>query len=60
KCSICKKRLGPATTFKCRCNDVFCAAHRYSDRHDCSFDYKEAGKAALARENPLVKKDKVL
>nr|KAJ3422299.1 hypothetical protein HK105_000336 [Polyrhizophydium stewartii] len=38
----------------------FCAVHRYSDRHECSFDYKEAGKEALMRDNPLVKRDKLV
>ncbi|KAI8588752.1 hypothetical protein BDZ88DRAFT_384337, partial [Geranomyces variabilis] len=59
RCYLCKKKVGPATSFKCRCNQVFCSVHRYSDRHSCSFDYKGAGKVALAKENPVVKKEKL-
>ncbi|KAJ3149697.1 hypothetical protein HDU86_006874 [Geranomyces michiganensis] len=59
RCYSCKKKVGPATSFKCRCNQVFCSVHRYSDRHSCSFDYKGAGKVALAKENPVVRKAKL-
>ncbi|CAN0902101.1 Zinc finger A20 and AN1 domain-containing stress-associated protein 5 [Linum grandiflorum] len=24
------------TGFRCRCGELFCSEHRYSDRHDCS------------------------
>ena len=26
--------------FECRCGLYFCGIHRYSDKHDCPFDYK--------------------
>ncbi|CAM8952449.1 unnamed protein product [Rhodiola kirilowii] len=54
RCSGCKKKVG-LTGFRCRCGDLFCSKHRYSDRHECSYDYKAAGKEAIARENPLVR-----
>lgn len=60
KCNACSKKLGLTSGFKCKCGLVFCSVHRYSDRHTCSFDYKEAGRAALIRENPLMRDDKVL
>ncbi|TPX64088.1 hypothetical protein SpCBS45565_g06137 [Spizellomyces sp. 'palustris'] len=59
RCYMCKKKLGPATSFKCRCSQTFCSIHRYSDRHACTYDYRGAGKAALVKENPLVKKEKL-
>ncbi|KAI8917807.1 hypothetical protein DFJ77DRAFT_429147 [Powellomyces hirtus] len=59
RCFSCKKKIGPATSFKCRCNQVFCSVHRYSDRHSCSFDYRGAGKITLVKENPLIKKEKL-
>ncbi|XP_051118571.1 zinc finger A20 and AN1 domain-containing stress-associated protein 5-like [Andrographis paniculata] len=55
----CRKRVG-LMGFRCRCGDVFCAEHRYSDRHDCSYDYKAAGREAIARENPVVRAAKLL
>ncbi|KAJ7553860.1 hypothetical protein O6H91_06G115800 [Diphasiastrum complanatum] len=58
RCFCCQKRVG-LTGFKCRCGDVFCALHRYSDKHNCSFDYKTAGRDAIAKANPLIKADKV-
>ncbi|XP_057539086.1 zinc finger A20 and AN1 domain-containing stress-associated protein 5-like [Amaranthus tricolor] len=59
RCSGCAKRVG-LTGFRCRCGDLFCAEHRYSDRHDCSYDYKSAGREAIARENPVVRAAKIL
>nr|GEU99254.1 zinc finger A20 and AN1 domain-containing stress-associated protein 5-like [Tanacetum cinerariifolium] len=59
RCSGCRKRVG-LTGFRCRCGDLFCAEHRYSDRHDCTYDYKTAGREAIARENPVVKAAKIV
>ncbi|XP_071720522.1 zinc finger A20 and AN1 domain-containing stress-associated protein 5-like [Rutidosis leptorrhynchoides] len=59
RCSGCRKRVG-LTGFRCRCGDLFCAEHRYSDRHDCSYDYKSAGREVIARENPVVKAAKIV
>ena len=56
RCSTCSKKVG-LTGFKCRCAGVFCATHRYSDKHDCSFDYKAAGREAIAKANPTVRGD---
>lgn len=58
RCSFCNKRVG-LTGFKCRCEYVFCSLHRYSDKHNCLFDYKGAGHDAIAKANPIVKADKV-
>jgi len=59
RCSGCRRKVG-LTGFRCRCGDMFCAEHRYSDRHDCSYDYKAAGREAIARENPVVKAAKII
>lgn len=58
RCSFCNKRVG-LMGFKCRCGDVFCSLHRYSNNHGCPFDYKGAGQDAIAKANPVVKPDKV-
>ncbi|XP_010531421.1 PREDICTED: zinc finger A20 and AN1 domain-containing stress-associated protein 6-like [Tarenaya hassleriana] len=58
RCSLCRKRVG-LTGFKCRCGHTFCSQHRYSDKHNCVFDYKSAGQDAIAKANPVVKADKV-
>lgn len=59
RCSGCRRKVG-LMGFRCRCGDLFCSEHRYSDRHDCDFDYKAAGRAAIARENPVVRPAKIL
>ncbi|KAJ7982189.1 Zinc finger A20 and AN1 domain-containing stress-associated protein [Quillaja saponaria] len=59
RCSGCRRKVG-LTGFRCRCGDLFCAEHRYSDRHICSYDYKAAGREAIARENPVVKAAKIV
>ncbi|KAL6964825.1 Zinc finger A20 and AN1 domain-containing stress-associated protein 8 [Sarracenia purpurea var. burkii] len=58
RCTACRKRVG-LTGFNCRCGNLFCAVHRYSDRHDCPFDYCSAGRDAIAKANPLVKGEKL-
>lgn len=58
RCFSCNKRVG-FTGFKCRCEFTFCAAHRHSNKHNCTFDYKALGRDAVAKANPAVIKDKV-
>ncbi|KAF8018625.1 hypothetical protein BT93_H3501 [Corymbia citriodora subsp. variegata] len=58
RCGFCRKRVG-LTGFKCKCGETFCSVHRYSDKHDCVFNYKSAGRDAIAKANPVVKADKI-
>ncbi|BAF08933.1 zinc finger A20 and AN1 domain-containing stress-associated protein 5 [Oryza sativa Japonica Group] len=58
RCASCRKRVG-LTGFACRCGGTFCGAHRYPERHACGFDFKAAGRDAIARANPLIKGDKL-
>ncbi|KAM1332923.1 hypothetical protein EV1_008988 [Malus domestica] len=58
RCTTCRKRVG-LTGFNCKCGNTFCASHRYSDKHDCPFDYRTAGQDAIAKANPIVKADKL-
>lgn len=50
-CVACNKpiRGGPAAimTAKCRCENHYCLQHRAHDAHQCTFDYRGAGKTAL-------------
>ncbi|CBI16411.3 unnamed protein product, partial [Vitis vinifera] len=59
RCSGCKRKLG-LIGFRCRCGEMFCSKHRYSDRHECRFDYKAAGREMIAKENPVVRPAKIL
>ncbi|KAK9982964.1 hypothetical protein SO802_032489 [Lithocarpus litseifolius] len=48
------------TGFQCRCGELFCAEHRYTDRHVCNYDYKATGLKAIASKNPIVKAAKIV
>lgn len=58
RCTACKRKVG-LTGFRCRCGETFCGSHRYPEQHACSFDFKSAGRDAIARANPVVKSDKL-
>ena len=58
RCLVCKKKVG-LTAISCRCGGLFCSIHRYSDKHDCDFDYKAMGKKEISEANPVVKAKKI-
>ncbi|XP_072560157.1 AN1-type zinc finger protein 5-like isoform X2 [Paramormyrops kingsleyae] len=58
RCFTCRKKVG-LTGFDCRCGHLFCAAHRYSDKHECPFDYRGEAAARLRKENPIVVAEKI-
>ncbi|RZR88998.1 hypothetical protein BHM03_00016651 [Ensete ventricosum] len=58
RCAMCRKRVG-LTGFRCRCGATHCGAHRHAEQHGCTFDFKAAGREAIARANPVVKADKL-
>ncbi|OQR99893.1 hypothetical protein ACHHYP_03983 [Achlya hypogyna] len=51
RCWDCKKKVG-LTGIECRCGYVYCSNHRFADQHNCTFDYKAADRAELAKRNP--------
>lgn len=58
RCFSCRKKIG-LTGFQCRCDYFFCSEHRYSDKHDCDFDYVSAGQELLQKANPVVVASKI-
>ncbi|KAM0828523.1 hypothetical protein ACQ4PT_067484 [Festuca glaucescens] len=58
RCAACGRKVG-LMGFKCRCGGVFCGEHRYSDRHNCGYDYRAAGRDAISQANPVIRNDKV-
>jgi len=58
RCLTCKKKVG-LTGFTCRCGGLFCSIHRYSDKHECGFDYKALGAEEISKSNPVVVAQKV-
>ncbi|XP_030045695.1 AN1-type zinc finger protein 6 [Microcaecilia unicolor] len=58
RCHMCRKSVG-LTGFQCRCGHTFCCVHRYSDMHNCSYDYKADAAEKIRKENPMVAGEKV-
>ncbi|KAJ8035573.1 AN1-type zinc finger protein 6 [Holothuria leucospilota] len=58
RCHTCRKKVG-LTGFVCRCGGLFCSIHRYSDKHECSFDYRTHGKEEIRKNNPVVVGEKI-
>ena len=58
RCMKCNKKL-KLTDTPCKCGLCFCNIHRYSDCHDCQFDYKKFGKDLLEKNNPAIVSSKV-
>lgn len=58
RCFQCRKKVGLAG-FDCRCGNVFCCVHRYSDLHNCTFDYKADAAEKIRKENPVVAGEKI-
>lgn len=60
RCYMCNKKLKYTTTFKCKCDLLFCNTHRYSDIHLCTFDYKSHAKSELLKKNPIIQSEKIV
>ncbi|XVE62360.1 hypothetical protein DITRI_Ditri06bG0112100 [Diplodiscus trichospermus] len=58
RCESCNKKLG-LMGFTCRCGKVFCQLHRYPSEHSCKYDFKKADRQVLAKQNPVIKGDKM-
>ncbi|XP_064325884.1 AN1-type zinc finger protein 5-like [Phalacrocorax carbo] len=58
RCFTCRKKIG-LTGFDCRCGNLFCAIHRYSDVHACPYDYKAEAAEKIRKENPIVIAEKI-
>lgn len=58
RCATCRKKVG-LTGFECRCGGLYCSVHRYSDKHECSFNYRELGAEEIRRNNPVVVGQKI-
>jgi AN1-type zinc finger and ubiquitin domain-containing protein 1 len=54
RCAHCGKKCKLATSFICRCDQTFCGQHRYAEAHDCTFDYKFAGRKMLEAASPSI------
>ena len=57
-CFSCRRKVG-YLGFKCRCEYVFCAEHRYPHEHNCSVDVKKIQQSVVAKANPKVETEKL-
>ncbi|KAL3308874.1 Candidapepsin-3 [Cichlidogyrus casuarinus] len=57
-CWTCRRRL-KLMPFDCQCGGQFCSEHRYTDKHNCPFDFQSAEKVQIARNNPQIVSSKV-
>ena len=53
RCWTCNRKIG-LLGFQCKCEYFFCSEHRYSDKHECHFDFKAKGKQELTKANPTI------
>uniref|UniRef100_A0A7N6F8H4 Zinc finger, AN1-type domain 6 n=1 Tax=Anabas testudineus TaxID=64144 RepID=A0A7N6F8H4_ANATE len=58
RCFMCCKKVG-LTGFDCRCGNMFCSIHRYTDIHKCTFDYKADAIEKIRKENPVIVGEKI-
>jgi len=57
-CWKCNRKVG-LLGFACKCKYVFCANHRYSDKHNCDFDYRQDQREQLNKSLEKVQEDKL-
>ncbi|TPP66873.1 Zinc finger A20 and AN1 domain-containing stress-associated protein 9 [Fasciola gigantica] len=58
RCHVCHKRVG-LTGITCHCGFIFCGYHRYTDRHNCTYDYQVQGREDIRRQNPTISGEKL-
>lgn len=58
KCTKCKANVG-VIGFPCRCGGIFCSTHRYTNEHNCTFNYRELGAEEIRKNNPQVIGEKI-
>uniref|UniRef100_A0A6B2FYV3 Zinc finger A20 and AN1 domain-containing stress-associated protein 7 (Trinotate prediction) n=1 Tax=Myxobolus squamalis TaxID=59785 RepID=A0A6B2FYV3_MYXSQ len=57
-CYNCNKKL-TFSGIKCKCDHYFCFCHRHPEQHNCTFDFKESGRATIGKQNPKIFLDKI-
>jgi len=58
RCFQCRKKVG-ILGFPCRCEYIFCSAHRHPQDHSCTFNFRGMQQDSLRKANPVVKNAKV-
>lgn len=58
RCFECNKKIF-IIPIKCKCQNIFCSIHRYAEKHNCSYNYKEFNKQYLTKTMPLNNDNKI-
>jgi hypothetical protein len=58
KCHSCGMKVG-YLGYSCKCGYTYCGKHRYSDMHNCTYDYKTEAKEKISKANPAVVAEKL-
>lgn len=58
RCFKCKKKIKSILPISCKCDNYYCKNHKYTDEHDCTFDYKNEHKTKLVKDNKKVEHHK--
>lgn len=58
RCQVCNKKVG-LLGFSCKCEGLYCAAHRHAEQHNCSYDFKKRGLNILEKKMIKVESDKI-
>jgi hypothetical protein len=54
----CRQKI-KLTDFACKCKSFFCSAHRHSELHNCSFDYRQTTTVSLEKQLIKTQADKL-
>ena len=62
RCQVesCKKKLTLTNNFECECRNFYCIKHKFSEDHDCVYDYKNNQKEFLQKKLIKIEYDKVI
>ena len=56
----CNKKLRLTEGLVCKCGFLFCMKHRYSNEHNCTFDYTKEHQDLLSKNNPKIIGSKIV
>uniref|UniRef100_A0A6C0LNP4 AN1-type domain-containing protein n=1 Tax=viral metagenome TaxID=1070528 RepID=A0A6C0LNP4_9ZZZZ len=54
----CRQKI-KLTDSACKCKSFFCTAHRHSELHNCTFDYRQTAAARLEKQLIKTQADKL-
>lgn len=60
RCEKCKRKISfmMVDVYTCKCNGLYCWEHKLN--HDCSWDWLEEHKQNIEKNNPIVKREKII